>query len=171
MSGTHFAGDAMVGNVPAGDDICRAVDLYLNHAYADAPLPRRVAGVLSQLRQPADADAPHPLELPIWEHDANHPPVRYSLRLGNRVYPHMKLSLERRPDGLGYVFRVDGHDEVVRQSPAGRRCEEFREIVEADTAIAAAIEDAWDKAGLATIKSFLSSRATGDHRVWAEAGA
>jgi hypothetical protein len=151
----------MSDNLPDRLKVLRAVELYLEHAYdSDVPPPRRVQGISDELRQ---AGEPEFFDLSIWECDCAHPPLHRCLRLGNRVYPHMKLTLERRPDGLGYVYRVDGHDQHVRQSlcsGGGNSIDALREfdhIIEEDAAIAAAIESAWERAGLPTLKRFLAA--------------
>src|SRR5712671_3773297 len=100
----------MAGNAPNISEVRAAIDLYLEHAFGGAEPPHAVAAIVRELRQADEADF---LALPAWERDCAQPSCRYSLRLGNRFYPHMKLVLERRPDGLGYVLRVDGHDQHV----------------------------------------------------------
>mgnify|MGYP000446834360 CR=1 FL=1 len=47
-------------------------------------------------------------------------PIRYALRLGNLSYPHMKLIIDRSPDGKGYLLRADTHDAHI-QPKAGSR--------------------------------------------------
>jgi hypothetical protein len=154
----------MSDNLPERFEVLRAVELYLKHAYeSDFPPPRRVQGICDELREAGELAF---FDLSIWECDSAHPPLHRCLRLGNRVYPHMKLTLERRPDGLGYVYRVDGHDQHVRQSLCGNGTNstsstgallEFEQIVKEDAAIAAAIESAWERAGLPTLKRFLAT--------------
>ncbi len=61
----------------------------------------------------------------------------------------MKLVIEQRPDRVGAVFRVDGHDQHVLESQYGVRCDEFHLVVGESKRIAAAIEIAWRESGLA----------------------
>src|SRR5947207_2768996 len=106
----------MAGNAPNISQLRTAIDIYLEHAYGDVEPPCAVKAIVRQLRQADDTEI---LALPAWERDRAQPCCRYCLRLGNRFYPHMKLVLERRPDGLGYVFRVDGHDQHVLARSTG----------------------------------------------------
>jgi hypothetical protein len=152
----------MAGNAPNISEVRAAIDLYLHHAFGDAELPHAVAAVVQQLR---DVDDPTFLALPAWERDGAQPSCRYCLRLGNRFYPHMKLVLERRPDGLGYVLRVDGHDQHVLATPVGAACEAFHEVVRHDAEIARAIEAAWEQHGLTTLRGFIASRAQTTHHI------
>ncbi|HSV14027.1 MAG TPA: hypothetical protein VLI90_07190 [Tepidisphaeraceae bacterium] len=147
----------MAGNAPNISEVRAAIDLYLGHAFAgDADLPHAVAAIVQQIR---DADDAEVLSLPMWERDGAQPACRYCLRLGNRYYPHMKLVLERRPDGLGYVLRVDGHDQHVLATPVGAACEAFYEVVRHDAEIARDIEAAWEQHGLNTLRGFIASHA------------
>ena len=146
----------MAGNAPIISDVRSAIDIYLEHAYGAGDPPGAVKAAVRQLRQADDAEM---LALPVWERDRAQPCCRYCLRLGNRFYPHMKLVLERRPDGLGYVFRVDGHDQHVMARSTGNDCEAFQEVIRHDAEIAAAIEAAWEQHGLTTTRGFVDSHA------------
>lgn len=80
--------------------------------------------------------------------------VKLSLRLGNRSYPHMKMVVERSPDG-GYLLRADTHDAHIQPRPGSREAAAFAKLMEQNRAAAAAVEDAWEHAGLPTFKKFL----------------
>ncbi len=81
--------------------------------------------------------------------------IRYSLRLGNRVYPHMKLTIDRAPTGERHFFRVDTHDQHVRP-PAGSPEEKaFAELMANNQHSVQAIEAAWEASGIPTFKTFM----------------
>jgi len=143
----------MPGNLPSLADMRLAIELYLSKAYPDSSPSRGVAATLQRLDEASDAGF---FYSPVWELDGEHPPWQMSLRLGNYLYPHMKLVLEPTPDGLGYLFRVDPHDRHVLASAPGNVCEAFRLLVYSDAAIAEEIEAAWELHGLATTKVFVA---------------
>ena len=91
---------------PNPDDVLKAVDTYIKVAYEDAAPPLTVQSQLAVLRS---WKGPF-FRSPVIASDGGQPPKRYSIRLGNRHYPHMKLAIERSPDGQGYLFRADTHD-------------------------------------------------------------
>ena len=81
--------------------------------------------------------------------------IRYSLRLGNRVYPHMKLTIDRAPTGDRHFFRVDTHDRHVRP-PAGSPEEQaFADLMASNQRSAQTIEAAWEASGIPTFKTFI----------------
>jgi hypothetical protein len=82
-------------------------------------------------------------------------PARYALRLGNRHYPHMKLVIDRAPDGHAYLLRADTHDAHVQPRPGSREAAAFAELANANRSIAESIESAWEQLGLPTFKKFL----------------
>jgi len=78
-----------------------------------------------------------------------------AVRLGNYVYPHMKLVIEPRPDGRGYLFRADTHDRHVRVPPSSPEYAVFQELMEKNQKLAEGIEHAWATEGLPTFRTFL----------------
>jgi hypothetical protein len=82
-------------------------------------------------------------------------PVRYALRLGNLSYPHMKLMIERSPDGQGYLLRADTHDAHIMPRPGSREQAAFAELVRLNRTVADAVEGRWEQLGLPTFKKFL----------------
>ena len=164
---------------PSPRMVWRAIDTYLEVAYAPLPAPAggdgkaapaaaelppsAVRARLETLKStPQDAfydspvfekqDAPRPPGEPA-PRDAG--PVRYALRLGNLSYPHMKLMVERSPDGLGYLLRADTHDAHIQPRPGSREQAAFAELMRQNRAVADAIEARWEQAGLPTFKKFL----------------
>jgi hypothetical protein len=101
------------------------------------------------------APAPNPNPAMGQGHLPSHHPRRYLLRLGNRNYPHMKMVIDRAPDGQRYLFRADTHDNHVRPKPGSRDEKPFLELMEKNRQVAEAIETAWEQEGLPTFKKFL----------------
>ena len=87
--------------------------------------------------------------------DSRDGPVRYALRLGNRHYPHMKLVIDRAPDGRSYLLRADTHDAHCQPRPGSRESASFAELARQNRAVAEAIEARWEAVGLPTFKKFL----------------
>ena len=78
-----------------------------------------------------------------------------SLRLGNPWYPHMKLTIERAPDGKTSLFRADTHDRHIHVGPESPEYAAFCQMMEKNQSLASRIEAAWESGGLPTFKSFL----------------
>jgi hypothetical protein len=136
---------------PAPAEVWTAIGIYLKAAYPGEP-PSAIKQRLETLRSvPADDF----FESGVIEHEALPCPPRYALRLGNRFYPHMKLVIERSPDGRSYLFRADTHDRHCMPDPKSREYRMFCELMETNQQIAGRIEAAWAQAGLPTFKSFL----------------
>jgi hypothetical protein len=138
---------------PAIEEVFRAVEVYLQTAYAGTKPPTAVMQRLETLRNmPADGF----YECPVFERDApGKPATRYAIRLGNKVYPHMKIVIEPAPHGGGHLFRADTHDRHIRPSPASREYKAFCELMEHNQSVAEAIESEWARMGLPTFKQFL----------------
>ncbi len=136
---------------PDPSDVLRAVDTYIKVGYGDEALPAHVRSQLAVL-QTWKGDF---FRSPAIASDGGTPPKRYSIRLGNRYYPHMKLAVERSPDGKAYLFRADTHDGHVQPAPGSSEQAAFRELTEKNRALADAIEAAWDEQNLPTFKRFL----------------
>ena len=136
---------------PDPTDVMRAVDTYVKVAHGDDPVPAHVRSQLAVL-QTWKGDF---FRSPAIASDGGTPPKRYSIRLGNRYYPHMKLAVERSPDGKAYLFRADTHDGHCCPPPDRPEYAEFREMMERNRVIAAEMEEAWAAQGLMTFKSYL----------------
>jgi CheY-like chemotaxis protein len=120
----------------------RAIRLYLDEAYRDAPVPP------PPVIDAAD-DAPVAEHLRLFMDETTKSPhgIRsYALRLGNRRYPFMKLLLREQLVRGEFFFSVDTHDQMFRDTadPELERLKVFnRETKER-------IEAAWEGAGLPT---------------------
>lgn len=140
--------------LPSADDIQRAIDLYLRHAYGG------VAGDHVASLLPADGFEPaeflmsskverNPSDAPLEQ-------VRsFTLRLGNAGYPHMKLRLSRPPRGDLLLFSVDSHDAFLHAPPGSPDHAALEELKKHNAAVAKKITEAWDAAGLLTEQNYL----------------
>ena len=89
----------------------RAVAIFLDLAYGSAQTPRR----LPDLSLLPDATPERVLDLfhrETCEAVPGHPCARFSMRLGNRNYPFMKLMLQEHLVAGEFFFAVDTHDEM-----------------------------------------------------------
>jgi hypothetical protein len=140
----------MAASKPEPSQVLQAVDTYVRLAYDDH-LPLPVRSQLSVLkswkgefyRSPAIAA------------DKEIPPRRYTIRLGNRHYPHMKLAIERSPDDQSYLFRVDTHDGHFCPPADNPEYEAFLKLMDENQHFAQAIEAAWAAEKIPTFKTFL----------------
>jgi hypothetical protein len=138
---------------PEAAEVLRAVDAYLRVAYGGEPLPAHVRSQLAVL-QTWKGDF---FRSPAIASDGGTPPKRYSIRLGNRHYPHMKLAVERSPDGRAYLFKADTHDAHCLPPADRPEYAAFREMMERNRVIAAEVEQAWAAEGLMTFKAYLQA--------------
>jgi len=133
-------------------EVIRAVEIYLKYAYPGGPPPTSVRGKVETLRT---LDEEELLSAAIFERDKRLDAGKICLRLGNRFYPHMKLAIEKSPDGTKYLFRADTHDRHCAPKPGSRECEAFGQLMQKNQEIAQEIETAWAEAGVATFKTYL----------------
>lgn len=140
--------------------VWRAITAYLAAAYEGAPsahgvpanTPSAVKHRLESLRMAPAADF---YASPVFERDNPATPTKFSLRLGNRHYPHMKLVIERSPDGHGHLLRADTHDAHCRPAPGSRDHAAFCQLMEQNRDVADRIETGWAEQGLPTFKTYL----------------
>ncbi|MDC1142735.1 response regulator [Planctomycetota bacterium] len=71
---------------------------------------------------------------------------RYVLRLGNHLYPHMKLAMQQSDDNGDWYFHVDAHDDAP--APISAQCEAWEVLRQRNAEIAAAVHCAWELAGV-----------------------
>jgi len=131
--------------------VLKAFDLYLKHAFPGGVAPAAVNKRIETLK----ASKPALFESATWERDAPTDTTRYSLRLGNATYPHMKLVIERSPDGEKYLLRADTHDKHISVPAGSPEHAAFAQLMKRNQEIAAAIEAEWTAAGLPTFKQYL----------------
>ena len=130
--------------------VISAVETYLKLAY-DGPPPLVVQ---SQLRMMRSAGA-NLYKSSVVTRDLANPPTRYAMRLGNRHYPHMKLSIELAPDDQTWLFRADTHDRHVCPPANSPEYGQFVGLMENNQKLSQAIEAAWAAQGLPTFKTYL----------------
>ncbi len=141
----------MSWELPTPTHLWLAIELYLSLAYDAAP-PLAVRGRLETLRPAAPGEI---FQLPIFERTPPEGPTKYSLRLGNRFYPHMKLVIERSPDGMHALFRADTHDRHVQPAAGSAEAAAFADLARKNQELAQKIETAWDQNHLPTFKQYL----------------
>src|SRR5688500_1638053 len=140
--------------------VWRAVTTYLAAAYEGVPSTHGVPGntpsaVKNRLESLRLAPASDFFATPVFERDNPASPTKFSLRLGNRHYPHMKLVIERSPDGQGHLLRADTHDAHCRPAPGSRDYAGFCQLMDQNRQVAERIEAAWEVLGLPTFKAYL----------------
>ncbi|HEY8668811.1 MAG TPA: hypothetical protein VIL86_19345 [Tepidisphaeraceae bacterium] len=140
--------------MPDATAVRKAIEIYLQRAYGAAAPPAAVRERLGKLDS-LPADDRSFFSSAAFELDHADHPSRYRLRLGNRFYPHMKLSVDRRPDGKGFLFRADTHDGHIRVEPGAKEFEAFKKLMEQNRELAVEIESAWAAAELPTFKTYL----------------
>ena len=128
----------------------QAIDIYLAHAYPDGP-PMTVRSMASTLRSYAGDF----FKAPTFVKDDPKAPRKYTLRLGNKNYPHMKLVYELGPDGQTFLFRADSHDAHCCPPVGTSEHDAFRALMSFNQELVSAIETAWADATLPTFKTFL----------------
>ena len=137
----------------------QAVRLYLEEAYGESPVP---PAVCARLHWPAGDSVAEVAAGEVFERApaaaAPQECERIRLRLGNRVYPHMKLGLVRIPDSEQWVLTVDTHDrqlEAVAQE--GERAS-LAALLRANNEMKTRIERRWGEAGLPTFEQYVRGR-------------
>ena len=131
--------------------VWRAIDAYLRIAYGGPP-PSAVRSRLETLRA---LDAGSFYDAAVFEKKGEGPTARVLLRLGNKFYPHMKMTIEKRPDRHGYLFRADTHDAHCCPATSSREYHAFKELMELNQNVAQQIEAEWEREGIPTFKTFL----------------
>jgi hypothetical protein len=136
---------------PPPAEVLRAMQAYLANAYGGEP-PPAVRARRDTLRGVPEHQF---YECPAIEKDPPVDPARYRIRLGNRFYPHMKMVIERSPDGRGYLFRADTHDQHCCPDPHSGEYAAYCKLMEMNQKVAQRIESAWAEQQLPTFKTFL----------------
>lgn len=138
---------------PTPQQVWVAVDVYLRAAYPGEP-PSAIRARLETLHSmPPDEF----YDSSVFERDAVAYPPRYRLRLGNTFYPHMKLVIDRAPDGRGHLFRADTHDDHCCPEPGSGDFAELIDLMEKNRTISHHVEAAWEKQGIPTFRTYLKA--------------
>lgn len=140
--------------LPTPEQIRLAVDLYLRRAYEGEP-PESVRAFL-----PAPDMTPEDwllgLSAECDPRNATLKTLRSSaFRLGNSVYPHMKLRISRPPNRPVFLFSVDAHDAMLQAKPGTPDHAMLQELKAHNARLVEAIHADWDAAGLPTERTYL----------------
>jgi hypothetical protein len=136
--------------------LCRAVRVFLSQAYPDGVVPPTKQHFLA-------LDENHPLDDWLSQKGVERPRdlspalnVKYSIRLGNSFYPHMKMLIALMEPAGEPVFGVDTHDRV--EVPQGSPDEAgLKELQAKNQELARTIERAWEEHGIPTQASHLKN--------------
>lgn len=143
-------------------ELRRAVEIYLACAYPDGDLPAAVRRRLEWMGGDAEmVDLARPPFEPVAPESGEGPAI-YALRLGNRVYPHMKLQIQRWSTAAGFLVSVNTHDQVLAPAPDSPDAEAFRTLLAENQRTKLAIEAAWDAEGMPTFLRYLRDYIDGD---------
>lgn len=131
-----------------------AVRLYIEQAYpsgAPAAVTTKIAGIDTV----AGGEVPDSFFEPAPALAGN----AVALRLGQPLYPNMKLIVEfcgkGEAGGSGAMFRVDAHDMHLHAPPGSPDEEWLKKVRMSNKELGEKIEGAWMAAGLPTFKGFL----------------
>lgn len=133
----------------------QAMDLYLNAAYPTG-VPQIVAQRIASVQAlPETGEVP----LDLLERSVPDAACSYALRLGQPLYPHMKLVVDPVPAGTcrghDFLMRVDVHD-LHLHAPAGSPDAAWLAgLRQSNNDLKDRIEAAWTAAGLPSFKDFL----------------
>ena len=144
--------------LPSSDDIHRAVEIYIRHAYF-GQVPENVQHLMPKNenfnseqwimgdmveREPADS-TPQTMR---WA----------SFRFGNMFYPNMKLRISRIPNSDDCVFSVDSHDAILQAKPGSDDYVMLEELKSENAKLVKIITEDWDKASLPTERNYMRSK-------------
>ena len=141
----------MAWKKPSPLEVWHAIEIYLRDAYEGRPPP----AVVSRLDRLRSSPAEVFFENEVIERNPEPDPATYSLRLGNRLYPHMKLVIERSPDDQGFFFRADTHDRHCCPQASDPEYEAFCALMAKNQRIAEAVEASWEREHVPTFKAYL----------------
>jgi len=142
----------MAEDRPDPAQVWKAIDVYMANAYSSAAPPSpTVRSLIALLR----AWVGPLLSAPPFVKGGDAARPRYSLRLGNAVYPHMKLVVEPGPNSGAYLFKADTHDRHVCPPPDSSEFAEFRALMDENQRLSERIETDWSAQGLPTFKAML----------------
>lgn len=148
----------------------QAVELYLQAAYSGQPgaggggaaIPAGVLPRVEAVRRLAP-EQQVPLET-VLERDPADAIPSYALRLGQPMYPHMKLMIDPAPadhglassaEGPDFILRVDSHDRHLHAAPGSPDAAWLAAVRTSNKDLGERIESAWAAAGLPTFKEYL----------------
>ncbi|HUO08887.1 MAG TPA: hypothetical protein VM008_11340 [Phycisphaerae bacterium] len=142
----------------------QAIELYVQYAYPNGTLPPAV-----QERAKAIRDLSPSQNVPesLLEKESGASLHGYALRLGQPLYPHMKLIIEPAPadptssalpNAIPFLLRVDSHDRHLHAAPGSPDEAWLSNIRASNKQVGERIEAAWSQHGLPTFKDYLRSQ-------------
>lgn len=140
------------GKLIRPEDVLRALDIFLAHAWPKGNAPHCAAaeqspGIsLSSLFHLMEDESRQGLD------DGSAANARFVLRIGNHLYPHMKFVVEQNCVGSSFYFMADSHDACL-PAPSANDIEAWEDLRRRNAAIKRSIESAWEVAGLPTLQS------------------
>ena len=143
----------------------RAIDIYLAAAYPAGVPAAQAERVAAFDAGGTDDEVP----LALLEQDVADSAESWALRLGQPLYPHMKLVLDPVPGaggagggvscrGYDFLLRVDAHDRHLHAPPSSPDAAWLAGIRASNKALVEKIESDWAAAGLPTFKEYLRSQ-------------
>ena len=147
--------DSNINMLPSSDEIRRAVEIYIHHAYFGQP-PENVQHLMPKNenfnseqwimgdmveREPADS-TPQTMR---WA----------SFRFGNIFYPNMKFRISRIPKSDDFIFSVDSHDAILQAQPDSADYAMLEKLKSENAKLAKTITEDWDKASLPTERNYM----------------
>jgi len=149
--------------------LAQAIGIYLQRAYPDGPAPEVVRGraeIPPGLRGAAlFADERYERVPPK---TAVEQATRFNLRLGNAMYPNMKLGVDRVGGSAEFVLVVDTHDKLFASVIQESEREKYRALLDHNRRLQEEIQRAWSAAGLPTFELYLRAQMAGLARGQAE---
>jgi hypothetical protein len=142
----------------------QAMELYLQFAYPQGlpPAVEAKAAIIRNLPRTEEEGGAREMPLDLLEREAANSVASYALRLGQPMYPHMKLVMDPAPETLeaycgrvDYIFRVDSHDRHLHAPPGSPDAAWLTAVRLSNKDLGEKIETAWAAAGLPTFKEFL----------------
>jgi hypothetical protein len=127
-----------------------AVTIYVQEAYPSGP-PAGVNAKVAALEKIESEEVPDSFFEPAPALAGN----AMALRLGQPIYPNMKLIVEFCGSSKQAMFRVDAHDMHLHAKPGSPDEEWLSKVRGSNKALSEKIEAAWIGAGLPTFKGFL----------------
>ncbi|MHC4562382.1 MAG: hypothetical protein ACYS8X_06375 [Planctomycetota bacterium] len=140
--------------LPSAKLIRCAVTVFLDAAYPDGP-PEGT----DRFCPPDDADVAEWLMTDVSERSPDTVPAdqvrSFALRIGNSIYPNMKLRISRPPCDSPAVFHVDAHDAMLNAPESSADYEAVQDLKRHNAALVETITAKWESCALPTERSFL----------------
>lgn len=140
----------------SGPELLRAMELFVGLAYpggAPAPVVAKMEGVRGV---GAAAIADDGLKGILEKNDVH--ATGWAIRLGQPLYPHMKLAIDPLTSGEGHVFRVDAHDRHLHAPPGSPDEAWLSQVRKSNQDLVEKIEGAWEAAGIPTFRGVLRAQ-------------